>query len=1577
MAETDELLKTLGILPLEKISEDWVKGVWESDFTDVSGMDEDVILDWDPGQILPALASMVKLLKGWADSQGEEDVLWSILVEKNISLKCLQAYLAYLILNGHKRGCDACLRGCGMVAARVYVGLVQVPGSAAFKVFHPELYEKSLDYVKLFTMFGSSGGNKRKRNSVTPVKKGRGGAGRGRAKKKHTNSPPLDEVGGEDGEDEDDNEDQELAPQEVASLRSQLHKLLVDEVLFLERFSLRQSLSSSLHTVQVLSPLTRHEPELFSGDFTDRTPPSQMSVPALAFKGLKALCSALHGHVSSLMNATCKCLMGNLMMLIEDKAVVNISKQMQNTRDVAIDFVCLLLSQCGERGEASVRTLLQHMCTRVTDRAEYRTRVAHAIMTIAQQLPTQSYCAMVQWFHKLSRHSQIHNRGFALEIVSALLATPERAPTEAVATEMRPYITHKSLLGILLDRCSDKAPTVRARAITCFSQCLMSGDERIAGTVREIMTPKFQTRNPDRPQRLIMTPGASIRVAVDSVVSSGEGTEMTIAQQTIEGASGVLEGQTTAADQITPLNRVHLTPGFDPNLSDSEGVFSMLRRRLNDERVNVRKAALHALEAAVRFQMPNYTEQNLSCLKDHCRDPGLSVRKQALQSLTDLLADFPTDIIIQTTWLEGALPLVIDRESTLSEKCMETLEEIVISNVVLAVRSKSESHTLAWELLNIISKPQSVDLRRYLQKACHHWSRQGKIKPGLISALESHINTDNDSAAWMLLAQIAPAAPKIKPAFLLDYWYSHSAGNCPVEVMERVLTVMKSVAKHLPTESRLIEDLKSRLLKFDSQPELIAITVATLSKLCSVKSSESGNNSLETEWATELLTACDKFLSKVVLQIDGVSHNEDQIVCYLFTLGEVVQLCPGRVPKRVFLLVQSMIAAPCITPLPPSQAHSGSSDVLSSSHGSVETQGTQFTQGTQPLTQFRGSQMSNRVRAFAFITLGKLCLQHEGLAKKCIAALARELEVATDPAIRNNVMIVMCDLCVRYTTTANNYIINIASCLKDGSRLVRKQTLTLITRLLQEDFLKWKGALFFRFISTLLDESQEISKFAEFCLVHMLIQRHPTMFFQHFLECVFHFNDYNRHSVYNKFQQTERDRELFSLKGEKHVKSRMRLYQFMMEQMSDDHRFQMQGKLVQEVLGGVVDNLLPINDDSRDLIKDTLAILSSKEIKLSSLKVRPAEEMALDEQEMAAVVMATAKKTLITQVVKRNVIENIVPVVVAVKHLLEKQRSPLLKELLTYLRELMKDYKEEVKEILSADRQLATEIEYDLRRFEEEQAATSRPPTAPSSRQGSPQVMLKSPVVGQAAGITSPQPPGSPKTPALRGRGTPGSRANTPVANKGTPPVLRIITPKGAVSRPPPLSTVALLNSARRAMPPPDPQTPKQKSPQPREKTPQVAGKVSRAISTPSVAMSNITFHGDANVTFMPPSPIAEDHSSEHVYDESSLGISGAETEEEAENVLILQSPMAKSSKPRMWNVTSPAPKNLKKIIEAGEEEAVMPLAEIQNVSANQSEDDMETEQLMTRSSKGALRTKQKAPQDKRTTRKKAAKHQH
>jgi len=39
--------------------------------------------------------------------------------------------------------------------------------------------------------------------------------------------------------------------------------------------------------------------------------------------------------------------------------------------------------------------------------------------------------------------------------------------------------------------------------------------------------------------------------------------------------------------------------------------------------------------------------QNLTVLQERCKDPALSVRKQALQSLTDLLDNLPQNKVIQ------------------------------------------------------------------------------------------------------------------------------------------------------------------------------------------------------------------------------------------------------------------------------------------------------------------------------------------------------------------------------------------------------------------------------------------------------------------------------------------------------------------------------------------------------------------------------------------------------------------------------------------------------------------------------------------------------------------------------------------------------------------------------------------------------------------------------------------------------------------------------------------------------------------------------------------------------------------
>ena len=115
-----------------------------------------------------------------------------------------------------------------------------------------------------------------------------------------------------------------------------------------------------------------------------------------------------------------------------------------------------------------------------------------------------------------------------------------------------------------------------------------------------------------------------------------------------------------------------------------------------------------------------------------------------------------------------------------------------------------------------------------------------------------------------------------------------------------------------------------------------------------------------------------------------------------------------------------------------------------------------------------------------------------------------------DGSVLNNVVIVLCDLCVRYTALVDKYVPTICTCLKDPNPFVRKQALLLLTGLLQvcvgagllasaplggaggaglssrikcassfslqEDFVRWKGCLFFRFVITVVDPNPEVAR---------------------------------------------------------------------------------------------------------------------------------------------------------------------------------------------------------------------------------------------------------------------------------------------------------------------------------------------------------------------------------------------------------------------------------------------------------------------------------------------------------------------
>lgn len=153
------------------------------------------------------------------------------------------------------------------------------------------------------------------------------------------------------------------------------------------------------------------------------------------------------------------------------------------------------------------------------------------------------------------------------------------------------------------------------------------------------------------------------------------------------------------------------------------------------------------------------------------------------------------------------------------------------------------------------------------------------------------------------------------------------------------------------------------------------------------------------------------------------------------------------------------------------------------------------------------------MQAVAVITLAKMCLQNEPMAKKIIPAFGRLLDTTTDLAVKNNIMHALADMCVRYASLVDPLLPQMTACLKDPSLVVRKTTLTTLIHLLQEDYLKMSGGLFFRILQTLSDESEDILNMTTFYIQQRLIKRKPKIMYSHFIEAIFHFNEYKVCSI--------------------------------------------------------------------------------------------------------------------------------------------------------------------------------------------------------------------------------------------------------------------------------------------------------------------------------------------------------------------------------------------------------------------------------------------------------------------------------
>ncbi|KAL6847422.1 hypothetical protein ACP4OV_023275 [Aristida adscensionis] len=934
-------------------------------------------------------------------------------------------------------------------------------------------------------------------------------------------------------------------------------------------------------------------------------------------------------------------------------------------RASAVQFLVRKLVPLGaEEGDEAVRKavvyLPRYLAVKAPDKAEARALAVEAIVEVVRALGAEEREGFAGYVVSMAG-GKAKGRLLAVDLVLAML--PLLLPSEGDDCDVEDSWALKCL-RVLVERCSDSVGGVRARALTNAAQALDVLSER-----------------------------------------------------------GVEVGR---LQQVMRIGNM--------------GLGELLRLRCTDDKAAVRKAALVLITKAIGLIGRPVDESLLCAMGAACSDPLVSIRKAALVAISEVFRKFPDERVMKE-WLQAVPPLVIDSETSIQEECENLFLELVLNRICRAANLNLDDDSVNLEevfsegTLDLLKSICDGEVAPCIKKICASLGKKRKLKPLLASSLQNIITISESlwlrnckpiekwtapTGSWWLLSEISSFAPKsINWKFLSHHWKlldnvgqenrgkacAEEEPNSALWAVNRVslLQTISNVSMELPTEpaAELAHSLLKRIENFDMHLSEVDAHVKSLKTLCKRKAKTvTEGNALILKWVQQLIHKAVDILDQYIKETSesskgrsfvtplsgkckgkkeaSTSKSTSQAVVAAFTVGSLVVACPTASVKGITPLLHTIITS-----------------------GSSETRQKKLLGGALSFKQLAPS-----LYIQSWDTLAKICLVDDKVAKRYIPIFVQELERSDLATLRNNIMIAMADFYVRYTALVDCYVSKITKSLRDPCEVVRRQTFILLAKLLQRDYVKWRGVLFLRFLPCLVDESEKIRHLADYLFGNILKAKAPLLAYNSFIEAIYVLNNCTGHGAYSESQgSSDRGPTLFAIRGsdERSRSKRMHIYVSLLKQMAPEHLLATSAKLCAEILAAACDGLLNVDDEAGSaVLQDALQILACKEMRIHPNICSDNAEMDEESGEGGATASAVlaAKGRAVTQVAKKNLIQIAVPIFIELKRLLEGKNSPLVGCLMECLRALLKDYKNEIEEILVADKQLQRELLYDMQKHE-------------------------------------------------------------------------------------------------------------------------------------------------------------------------------------------------------------------------------------------------------------------------------------
>eukprot|EP00116_Pleurobrachia_bachei_P000468 sb/3460730/ len=683
-------------------------------------------------------------------------------------------------------------------------------------------------------------------------------------------------------------------------------------------------------------------------------------------------------------------------------------------------------------------------------------------------------------------------------------------------------------------------------------------------------------------------------------------------------------------------------------------LYTVIVESLSDKAPTVRAKALIVLSDLLKTSSAETVfpifEQALPLLKYHCNDGKSSVRKAASQVLKSLLVHIRVDI----KWGNLLYQLCLDEAVSVRKQALQGV------SMVTKARPETREITRLW-LESLL--PSVSDVEKGVQEL------GVKIVTDMVTDPERN---------WKLLQQISDPCSTDMQVYLgralQDCQLSDSAREYITSRLPEPTSLMlvSMVPKQFPLSGTRLMRLLAECPETDQGYQQMCLITKCLRETnptdTSVFTEMIGRFSLPHAVVRELLqlvrfvegddaTVCYETLLNVITTTLGktcLSENSNQPLssrrfsCYLFTLGEISMFT--SVGETAVLALKEILVS--------------------------------------------GETFSTMVRSHAVLALGKISLVDEPVAKDAVLLLSRLLGMDESAEVRNNCLVILGDLVVRYPTLVTDYTHCLTDTLGDESEMVRRQSLILHSKLLQADYLKWRSGTVFKFLSNLVHDNIEIRRLCELCLTNIILVRFPSTFYDFLVEAVFFSN-----GKIELIQSTEPNLIKFSSPGD--PKKRRAIYKVLLQKFDDQQKLGISGRVCKDILGMFITDDSPITDDQKPVLEDALWILRSPLLKLKSLKTRPNNDFDEGDEQVEAI---QAQTKVISVIVKRNFVENCFPIITSLRSKLKELKSPLQRELSQFLASFLSDYKSEIAEVCeTADEHLLSEVQFDISELEKEE----------------------------------------------------------------------------------------------------------------------------------------------------------------------------------------------------------------------------------------------------------------------------------